>query len=305
MSGRPDPVGAAGQVEAQVDGRREAVLPGVVDQVGVGRRQELGRLDRRHQAAHGSGQQQGPGAGPVTLAGDVDHRDVEASGLDVAHDEEVAGEARAPRRADHRLGVPRARQVGQHPLTLDPVAELGQHRLPHAAGDAEPRPAERRQHEDEGEQEDHHDGEHDAAVEGRHLRQSEGQQHHVVDHEPRQRPGPEEQAAHHQRQDDGRDRHQRRGTPASRRPRASPGGTARPASAAPAASRRGTSPHAAEHGRGRDVVRWMVRSSGPVLLCRDHCRARDRNLRWHWGHQKMLRPTSTSVRTVDPHTRHG
>ena len=31
-----------------------------------------------------------------------------------------------------------------------------------------------------------------------------------------------------------------------------------------------------------------------------HCTARDRNLRWHCGHQKRLRPASSAVRTVAP-----
>src|SRR4029078_6779271 len=97
-AGRPDVERPGGQVDAQVHGRGEAVLPGVVEQVGVGRGQELARLERRDQAAHRAGEQEGAGAGTIALAGDVDHGDVESSGRDVPDDEEVTGEPGAPGR---------------------------------------------------------------------------------------------------------------------------------------------------------------------------------------------------------------
>ena len=96
-------------------------------------------LQRGDQAAHGPGEQQGAGARPVALARDVDHGHVEPT-----------GRRRRPRRRSRPAKrVPPAERitdsacqaagsVGQHALTLDAVAEVDQHRLAHAPGDAEP-----------------------------------------------------------------------------------------------------------------------------------------------------------------------
>ncbi len=274
---------------------------------------KLRRRQGRQQAAERARQQQGPGAGLLALAGDVDHRDVQVLLVAGAgRDDEVAGERRAAGRAQRGLDVPAVRQGRDAGLAEDPVTQVDEHRLAQHAGDAEPGTPERRQQDDEAQQEQDGDREHGAGVHRDLPGQRQHQRDHQEHHEPRQLPRPEQQAGQQERHDErvqgddvrpghhrGRDQHRREdeqgqdpvlgwGAPAHH-------GAHRTAHRdGPGAQGRLTQ---SGHRRPSLVSRWL------------HCIARDvareRNRRWHVGHQNRFLPCSTSVRTVDPQTWQG
>ena len=123
------------EVEREVDGRGEALVPVLVEEEVVGGDEELLGRQRPQQATEGTGEQQGTGAGPLPLAGDVDHDDVEAVAV-AGRDDEVAGEGRAAGRAQLAAHVPAVRQRRDAALLEDAVAQVDQHRLAAQPGHA-------------------------------------------------------------------------------------------------------------------------------------------------------------------------
>ena len=122
------------EVEARGGRRSRSPPPSPGEQVVVGRRagtRRAGSAPSRPPKAPESSSARVPARSPLpeTSTTATSSRPV----VGVADDEEVARERRAAGRAEHRLGVPRPGQRGQHALALDPVAQVDQHRLAHAA----------------------------------------------------------------------------------------------------------------------------------------------------------------------------
>jgi hypothetical protein len=83
----------------------------------------------------------------------------------VGADHEVACEGGASRRPQHRLGVPAVGQRRHGRLSLDPVAQVHQHRLAAHPGHSEAGPAERGDQDDQADEEEHQDAADPPAVE--------------------------------------------------------------------------------------------------------------------------------------------
>lgn len=79
MAGGEEFVVAGVEVEDEVDGGREALVPVLAEEVAVGCRKERVRWERSQQTSEGAGEEKCAGARVHALAGDVRQDDFEGS----------------------------------------------------------------------------------------------------------------------------------------------------------------------------------------------------------------------------------
>src|SRR6478752_1597081 len=169
VAGIPDGEVAGLEVDGEVYGRREALVPAQPQQVVVGGLEEATLAHLPQQAAERTGEQQRAGACLATLARDVDQGDLEGGAVGgAARHDEVTGEPVAVGGLEGDLGPPRRGQRRQLTLGPEPVPHVDEHGLATDPDDADLRAGVREP------QHDRHDGDgHDLRAGGRCLELTE------------------------------------------------------------------------------------------------------------------------------------
>ena len=194
------------QVDLEVDRRRQRLVGLLAQQEAIGRRHQLPRRHRPDQPAECSGELQRLRADRHSLAAHVDQGHLEPASVTQVRHEEVTGIARSVGGEDRRLRPPAVGQGRHHPLSLQPVAQLGEHGLAQRHRQSRALAAGLR-HRQRGGQSEDDQARHDARLVEAQARRRPGGSRQHDDRDQQQRQETQQHHAEHEQDDPERHRH--------------------------------------------------------------------------------------------------